>query len=151
MKGGCPDLFKQDDRCKFQQHLRVGFALSSAWIPDLCQGQAGLLKASRLGFCCSPSKGALSGRNAGEWAVFRCSKEERAGPGHEAPLQDNKLGDVCNQEALRLSGYWRHIYRATKKSILEFMYLFILRTYCILCGKQVTRDKGKKINVLSLA
>lgn len=46
----------------------------------------------------------MSERNAGEWAAFRCFKAERAGPGHEAPLQDNKSGDVCNQEALSLSG-----------------------------------------------
>lgn len=74
----------------------------------------------------------MTERNAREWVAFRCSKTERAGPGYEAPLQDNKSGDVCNQEALSLSGEsWHHIYRATKKSILEFMYLFILRTYCV--------------------
>lgn len=53
-----------------QLHLRVDPALSSAWIPGLCQCQAGLLEASSLGFYCSPSRGAVGGRNAEERAAL---------------------------------------------------------------------------------
>lgn len=43
---------------------------------------------------------------------------------------------------------WHHVCWPTRKSVLEFMYLFLLKTYCV--GSMVTGNGWEKVNALSL-